>query len=403
MSTDQLLLGLGLTITLAVGSQVLAASLRIPAIIVLLPVGFLAGAATEVVDPNELLGPAFSPLVSLAVAVILYHAGMSLDVRHLEGHTRRVVVRLIALGVPMTWAFAGVTAALLLGLSQDAALMLGAILVVSGPTVVGPLLDFVRPVEAIRRVLAWEGSLIDPVGGILGALVLNAIVARTLGDHPLEQIGQFAVSVLVGLAGGVVGAAVLWLVLVRLRPGEVLEACAQLATVVAVAAVCDALRDDSGLISAVVTGLFLANHRVFDLPDERPFLETLEQLILGLLFVSISATVTPSSLRHLVLPTVGLILVLVLVARPCVAAVATWRTELHPRERVFIGWMAPRGIVAAATASSFSATLVAQGVEGAEKILPVTFLVIVGTVAIYGLSAVPVARRLGVVAVEARS
>ena len=138
------------------------------------------------------------------------------------------------------------------------------------------------------------------------------------------------------------------------------------------------------------------NLRAFDVPAKRPFFETLVQLIIGVLFVSISATVTPASLKHLVLPTVGLVAVLVLVTRPLVAFFATIRTELTRGERAFIGWMAPRGIVAAATASTFGTALAAAHVGGAAKILPVAFLVIVATVALYGLTAVPVARRLGV-------
>jgi hypothetical protein len=167
--------------------------------------------------------------------------------------------------------------------------------------------------------------------------------------------------------------------------------------VVAVAAACDALRDDTGLVAAIGMGLVVANHPQFDVPARRPFLETLVQLILGVLFISISATVTPASLRHLLLPTLALVAVLVLVARPLVALGATVRAGLSRGERGFIGWMAPRGIVAAATASTFSAGLAAQGVAGADEILPVTFLVIVVTVGLYGLTAEPVARRLGVV------
>src|SRR5512139_2664119 len=239
MSADQILVGMGLTIALAVGSQILAGRLHIPPIIVLLPVGFIAGAATEVVDPEKIFGDAFPSLVSLAVAVILYDAGLELDLRRLQGRARRVVLRLIGFGVPITLAIAALTAAWLLGLSTQAALMLVAIVVVSGPTVVGPLLSFVRPQERLHRILAWEGSLIDPVGGILGALVLQAIVSSTTG-HPGEQLLQFLLSLAVGAAGGLVGVALLWLVMVRLRPGEVLDASAQVAAVVAVAAACDA-------------------------------------------------------------------------------------------------------------------------------------------------------------------
>jgi NhaP-type Na+/H+ or K+/H+ antiporter len=151
----------GLILVLATASQVLAVRLRVPALIILLPAGFIAGALTTDVNPQRLLGAAFQPQVSLAVAVILYDAGLALDVGKLRGHTRRVVRRLIAVGVPVTCAFAVVFAALLLDMSAGAALMIGAILVVSGPTVVGPLLRFIRPTERLQHVLAWEGSLID--------------------------------------------------------------------------------------------------------------------------------------------------------------------------------------------------------------------------------------------------
>ena len=395
MTTDQVLLGVGLILVLAVGSQVLAARLRIPALIILLPAGFTAGALTSDVNPERLLGAAFQPLVSLAVAVILYDAGLSLDLRKLRGHTRRVVIRLITWGVPITWAFAAAFAALLLGMSTGAALMTGAILVVSGPTVVAPLLRFVRPTERLQRVLAWEGSLIDPVGGILGAVVYGAVLA---GTHPGlgYQIGQFLITVGIGLAGAAVGIALLRFLLRKLRLGEVLGTSAQLACVIGVAAACDIAREDAGLLAAIVMGLAVANMRGFDVPARRPFFETLVQLTIGVLFVSISATVTPASLSHLGPPTLGLVAVLVLITRPLVAFLATLRTDLTTGEREFTGWMAPRGIVAAATASTFSAQLAAKHVGGASKILPVTFLVIVATVALYGLTAVPVAWRVGV-------
>ena len=395
MTTAQILIGFGLIILLAVGSQVLASRLRIPALIVLLPAGFTAGALTGDVNPQHLLGASFQPLVSLSVAVILYDAGLGLDLRKLKGHTRKVVIRLIVLGVLITWVLAAAVAAPLLGMSRGAAVMLGIILVVSGPTVVGPLLGFVRPTERLQRVLIWEGSLIDPVGGVLGALVFHAVSAST-SKGPGSQLAQFLLSVAVGLAGGVAGAALLWLLLRKLRLGEVLGTNAQLAAVVAVAAGCDALRDDTGLIAAIFMGLALANMRGFDMPARRPFFETLVQLIIGVLFISISATVTPQSLRHLILPTLVLVAVLVIAARPVAAFAATLKTDLPKGERAFIGWMAPRGIVAAATASTFGAGLAAKGIGGAAKILPATFLVIVATVTLYGLTAAPVARRLRV-------
>ncbi|MFG3114984.1 cation:proton antiporter [Streptomyces sp. NPDC048197] len=397
MSRDQILLGVGLTVALAVGCQILAGRLRIPALILLLPAGFAAGALTDTVRPDTLLGPAFSPLVSLSVALILYDAGLGLDLRHLKGATRTVVVRLIVLGVLLTAGSVMALGPALYGVPFAVACMIGVILVVSGPTVVAPLLEHVRPSDKVRRVLLWEGSLVDPVGGILGAVVFHSVISGGFRTGHGFRAADFVAGIALGTAAGVAGAALLWFTLRRLGLGETLGTLAQLATVVAVAAGCDMVYDDTGLIAAVVTGLIVANLPGFDMPARRPFFETLVQLIIGLLFVSISATVTPESLVPVLLPTLALVAVLVLVVRPLVALLSTAGTELTAPERAFTGWMAPRGIVAASTATTFSASLIAAGLPGADKILPVTFLVIVGTVVLYGLTARPVATGLAVV------
>src|SRR5262249_31592510 len=200
MSTDQFRCGVGLILVLAVGSQVLASRLRIPALIILLPAGFIAGALTTDANPERLLGAAFQPLVSLAVAVILYDSGLALDLSKLRGHTRRVVRRLIIAGVPVTWAFGAVCARFLIGMPAGSALMIGAILVVAGPPVVGPPLSFIRPTERLQRVLAWEGSLIDPVGGILGAVVFHSVMAST-NREALHGAAQFLIALGIGVLG----------------------------------------------------------------------------------------------------------------------------------------------------------------------------------------------------------
>ncbi len=394
MNSEQLLIGVSLTLVLAVGSQVLAGRLHLPALIVLLPVGFTAGAVTDLVNARDLLGTLFEPVVSFSVAVILFDACLGLDVRRLRGSLRRVVVTLVAFGVPATWALAGCVVAWLLGMSPQAAVMTGAILVVSGPTVVGPLLAYVQPAERVEKILNWESTLIDPIGGILGAVVFHAIIAAgpdTIGSEAV----QFLASVVVGAGAGILGTVVLWLVL-RLGLPEVLATAVIIASVVAVAAAADVVRDDTGLIAAIVMGLMLGNMPGVDVTVHRQFFETVVHLILGVLFISISATVTPGSVLRVLVPTVALVGVLVLVVRPLVTLVATAGTDLSPGERGFVAWMAPRGIVAAATASAFSPGLVAAGVGGAGDILPVTFLVIVATVTIYGLTAVPAARILRV-------
>ncbi|MFD9502864.1 cation:proton antiporter [Streptomyces sp. NPDC060035] len=398
MTDDEIYLGIALTLILATGSQILASKLRVPALIILLPAGFTAGALTDVIHPDQLMGRNFDVLVSMSVAVILYDAGLGLNLRKLTGRTRWIVGRLLLLGVLVTFLVTSAVAPAMFDMPLKVASMLGVILVVSGPTVVGPILDFVRPTDKVRRILIWEGTLTDPIGGILGALVFHAIATTHRVDIGRGyQLGQFAISMAVGLIGGAVGTGLLSLTLRTLRLGETLGTLAQLATVIAVSAGADIVRDDTGLIAAIVTGLAVTNISGFDMPARRPFFETLAQLIIGLLFVSISSTVTPASLVPVLLPALALIAILVLVVRPLVAYVSTAGSGLSMGERTFVGWMAPRGIVAAATATAFSASLVDKGVDGAARILPVTFLVIVGTVLLYALSAAPVARMLGIV------
>lgn len=393
MSASQIFVGIGLTFALAVGCQIIAARYRIPAIILLLPVGFVAGFLTSTINPNKIFGAAFSPLVSLAVAIILFDGGLDLVIKELESGSRGVVRRLRGLGVPITWAGAGVFAWLLLGLSSQAAIMLGAILIVSGPTVVNPLLQAARPGKKLVSILGFESTTVDPIGAIIAVLVFQALSGDV--NNVLTGALDFVGRVGIGVAGGAAGTAVLWLLLGKLKLSGLLATEAIIATVVTAAALCDALRDDTGLIAAITMGILLANLPGLDVPKDRPFLQTIVQLTIGLLFISISATVTPASLRGVVWPSLGLIACLVLLVRPVVAVVATVRTSLTRNERIFIGSMDPRGIVAASTAASFSAPLVALGIGGANRLLPVTFLVIVGTVTVYGLLAVPLARRLG--------
>jgi NhaP-type Na+/H+ or K+/H+ antiporter len=394
MSSSQIFIGLALTVGLAVACQVVASKLKLPAIILLLPVGFAAGALTVTVDPYKLFGAAFPPLVSLAVAIILFDGGLDLTATKLQGDSRRVVHQLRRLGIPVTWAMAGFFAWLLLGLSWRTALMLGAILIVSGPTVVTPILQSARPGTKVTQILNFEGTTVDPIGAIIAVVVFQALKAdqgHGVLDSVIGLIGRLGI----GVAGGVIGVGVLWLLLKKVGLKGNLATEAIIATVITVAGLCDAIQDDTGLVAAITIGIVIANLKGVIVPDDRPFLKTVVQLTIGVLFISISATVTPASLRGVLWPALGLVACLVLLVRPLVAVVSTVGTDLTRNQRIFVGSMDPRGIVAASTAANFSAPLVALGLVGANKLLPATYLVIVGTVAIYGLSATPLAKALG--------
>jgi NhaP-type Na+/H+ or K+/H+ antiporter len=392
VSTNDLLTGLGLVIVLAVGAQLIAGRLRLPAIVLLLPAGFLAGMATSDVHPDVLLGALFQPFVSVAVGVILFEAGLRLSFRELEASLRGIVLRLVAIGVLVTWGGVAATSALLFdGLGSGVPLMIGAILVVSGPTVVLPLLAFVRPSRTVRSTLAWEGTLVDPVGALLGVLVFHAVQAGSV-DHA----GSLLLSVAVGVVVGGAGALALRLLLPAVQRGAPRQAAPATLMVVVSALVCaDLLREDAGFVATTLMGMSLANQRRIDVSQTLEFQGTLVQLLIGALFILIAASVSPSDLSGVLAPTLGLVAVMVFVLRPLAVALASWRSALTLRERAFVAWMAPRGIVAGATASAFGLELAQSGVEGADRILPITFLVIFATVCLYGLSAEPVARALG--------
>jgi NhaP-type Na+/H+ or K+/H+ antiporter len=397
MSQDDVLLGLGLVVVLAVGGQLLASRVRTPAIVVLLPLGFLAGIATDDVHPDALLGGLYQPFVSIAVGVILFEAGLRLSFAAVAPDVRRLVARLVGIGALVTWAgVAAVTALLFDGLGDLVPLLIGAVLVVSGPTVVLPLLAFVRPAHEIRSLLLWEGVLIDPVGAILGVLVFQAVKATHDGGdvwRPGEMLGSIAV----GLAVGAVAAAILWRLLgeiQRTAPRQAVPAVFMMVVAALVGA--DLIRDDTGFVATTLMGAVLANQRRIDIAPLMEFHATLVQLLVGTLFILIAASVTPAEVEAVLPEALLLVAAMVLVIRPLVTVLATWGSGLTSRERAFVAWMAPRGIVAGATASAFALGLAQADVPGAAEILPIAFVVIFATVVLYGLTAAPAARLLGV-------
>jgi NhaP-type Na+/H+ or K+/H+ antiporter len=394
LSTDELLAGIGLVLVLAVGSQLLARVVRLPAIVVLLPVGFVAGILTDDVQPGPLLGGLYQPFVSVAVGVILFEAGLRLSLRDITPRVRQVVGRVVIVGSVLTWlSVTGVVALLFGGLATDVPLLIGAILVVSGPTVVLPLLSFIRPTRDVRALLKWEGVLIDPLGALLGVVVFEIAQTGGGGWHP----GELLAHVGVGIGVGAIATALLaWLVrrLQERAPRQVVAVT--LAMVVGALVASDLIRDDSGFVATLVMGMFLSNQRSIEVAPTAEFHETLVQLLIGVLFVMIAASVSPSEIKAILPGALVLTAVMVLVIRPAMVALVTLRSKLSVQERAFVGWMAPRGIVAGSTASAFGLQLTALHIEGAAKILPIVFVVIFATVVVYGLSGAPIARRLGV-------
>ena len=392
---------------LAAAAPLLAQVLRLPSILMLLALGFGAG-VIDALDPNALLGETLiSTIVSIAVGIILFDAGLGLNFSRLSGSVARVYRRLVTLGILVTWAVGTVAAYLLFDLSWEVSLVLGAVLVVSGPTVVGPLLDFIRPSKEVNSVLKWEGTFADPIGATLGVVVFNAVIAgqATAG----KEIFEFLLAVVIGVGFGALGGALVLAWVRWFKPSQSQAVTGTLMFVVAMVVCADLLRDDTGLITGLVMGAILVNRPPSGVEPAglkiqmakvtrawRERIATLSTFLIGVLFIILSARVSPHQIGEIGWVSLAFIAVLVLVARPLAVGLSTLGSSLPMREREFIAWMAPRGIVAAATSSTFALGLSQAGVAGAQDLIPITFIVIVATGLLYGLSGGPVARALGV-------
>jgi len=373
--------------------------LRLPAILLLLLVGILAGPVLGVLDPDELFGDMLFPFVSLSVAVILFEGSLTLRWKRLRG-LGGVVRRMVGIGLLITWAIGAWAAHEFTGLSWELAILFGSLVVVTGPTVIAPMLRVVRPTHAVSEVLRWEGIVIDPIGALLAVLTFEFLLARGAGDaigHTLQIFGLvLAIGILTGLAGGGMLAVALrrrWL------PDYLLE-IGVLGMVLATFAVSDALEPESGLLAVTVMGILLANLRGIPIEEILDFKESLSVLLISGLFLILAARIDLGDLKLLGVGAVLVVACLQFVARPLKILFATAGSTITWRERALLAWIAPRGIVAAAISAVFAERMVAEGHEQARLIVPLVFAVIVGTVLLQSLTARPLALLLKVAAPE---
>jgi NhaP-type Na+/H+ or K+/H+ antiporter len=391
MSAESLLLRLAAVAVLGVAAQWVAWRLRLPSILLLLLVGLAAGPGFEVLPVDLMLGELLAPLVSLGVAVILFEGGLSLDLRELR-QIGRTLGQLILVGVLVTWALATTAAHYAAGLGWEVSLLLGAILTVTGPTVVGPLLRHVRPSGQVGPIANWEGIVADVIGATLAVLVFHALTEGGLGR---ATVGHTAFGLLTTLGAGALagsaGAFLLYQVLRRHMIPDALQAPLVLAVVLGVYAVSDRWQHESGLLAVTLIGLALRNQHRVPVGHIVAFKENLRTLLLSSLFIILAARVDLADMRAVGIGEVVFVLLLVLVVRPIAVAAGTMGTGLPRRERIFLACLAPRGVVAAAVSALFGSQL---DVPGAERLAPLTFLVIIVTVSVYGLASAPLARRL---------
>lgn len=375
--------------------QWLAWRVRLPAILFLLVSGFLLGPIFEIVNPDQLFGDLLFPLVSLAVAIVLFEGSLTLKLSELPGlsHT---ITRLITLGALVTWLIIATSGYYLFGFSWQLAVLFGALCVVTGPTVIMPMLRTVRPNANISNILRWEGILIDPVGALLVVVTFEFIILQSQGNAIGHTLFLFGKILLVGSLFGIAAGYSLGIILRRHLLPEYLHNLVTLTLLFASFTISNHFAEESGLLAVTLMGIWLANMRDVDITGILDFKENLTVLFISGLFIILAARLDLSQLKNLNLTMLLLFAIIQFIARPVSVFLCSLGSSLNWREKVLLSWMAPRGIVAAAVSALFALRLEQTSVSDAYLLVPLIFMVIVGTVLLQSATAGPLARWLNV-------
>lgn len=396
---------------LGIFAQWLAWRLKVPAILPLIITGMLIGPVYEYYTGHRLLNPRFDPetgdglfpgnllysFVSLAIGLILFEGGLTLRLREIKGLAGSII-RLTTLGSLTTTVVAGLAAHYVVGLSWQISFLFSTLIVVTGPTVIAPIMRQINVKRQISTVLKWESIVIDPVGAFLAVLMYNFIVATyEPGKTISEAVLEFIRSGLVGIGLGFLLGMALYFIIKRLYVPRYLLNVFTLASVIGAFVLSDLIAHESGLLTAVMMGATLANRDVPFLHEILDFKESLTLLLISMLFILLSANMSVYQIEQVIRPdSLLLFAIVVFVARPLGVFWSLSKSELEWRDKAFISWVGPRGIVAAGVASLFGIRLEEQGVPGAEYITPLVFLVVLGTVLLNATLAGFMARRLRV-------
>ena len=413
-------------IVLGILAQWIAWRLRVPAILPLIIIGLLAGAGWQYMYGFKLIDPIFhevpdpeSPeysffgtnerglfggqslfyFVSLAIGIILFEGGLTLKRAEIKD-VGPAIVKLILIGSAITFVGAGVAAHYIMGMGWAIAFLFAGLIIVTGPTVIAPILRNIPLNPNVATVLKWEGILIDPLGALVAVLVFDFIIAgESLGAFTVQALIEFLKIVVVGLAVGFAAAIGLYQLIKKEMVPHYLLNVFTLALVLLIFAGSDYLAHESGLLSVVVMGMVLGNLEVPYLKDILDFKESLSVLLISVLFILLSANIDIDDLRLLSTNAVWLFLAVVFLLRPLGVFLSTVGSSLNVREKLFISWVGPRGIVAAGIASLFGLKLTSLDtpVEGAQYITPLVFMIVLGTVLLNATTARVLAKLLRIV------
>ncbi len=392
--TEKFIIGLSAIVVSGVLAQWLAWKFRFPSILLLLIFGFIAGPVTGFIHPDSFFGDLLFPFVSISVAIILFEGGLNLKFSELKV-VGSLIRNLITIGILVTWVLTILGAYYILHFSLLLSFLYGAILVVTGPTVILPILRHVRPKGQINSVLKWEGIINDPIGALMAILVFEAVFASGVQEATLQVGFALLKSIVISSSIGLLGGFMIAFLIKRDLIPDFLQNPASLTTVVLIFTISNLVQEESGLFAVTIMGIYLANQRKINVKHIIEFKENLRTLLISVLFIVLAARLRLDELAGLDTGSFIFVAVLILVIRPAAVFISSIGKKFSWKEKLFLSMMAPRGIVAAAVASVFSIELINLGFNEGSRLVPEMFLVIVATITVYGLSAVPLAKWLG--------
>jgi NhaP-type Na+/H+ or K+/H+ antiporter len=391
---QETIIGISLIGVVAFICQWFAWWIKLPAILFLLLAGLVLGPLLGLLNPDSLFGELLSPFVSLSVAVILFEGSLTLKLIEIT-ELQKVVRNMLTLGVVITWAITSAATWFFLDFDWKLALLFGAIMVVTGPTVIVPMLRTVRPNVRIANILRWEGIVIDPLGAILAVIVFELLMSghsQNIG-HTLLVFGK---TLLVGTAFGAFGGYIFGLLLRNHLIPEYLHNVAALALLFALFGAAEEISHESGLLTVTIMGIWLTNMKGVTVDGILDFKESLSVLLISGLFIILAARLDFNQFKQLGMGAVMVFLVMQFIARPAKVFISAWGTQLTWQEKVVIGWIGPRGIVAAAVSALFAIRLEQRGIQQATLLVPLAFTIIIGTVVLQSATAKFIANKLGV-------
>lgn len=387
-------MGFALVGALGVGAQWLAWRLRMPAIVLMLLAGLAVGPVLGIFDPERDIGPLMQPMIAIAVAIILFEGGLTLNLESLRGAAVGVR-RLVFVGAPVGWLGSTLALHYVAGLGWPSSAVFGGIMIVTGPTVIAPLLRQARLRKRPAQLLQWEAIVNDPIGALAAVLAFELVLvmqaAETFGDAAFDMASGIIVATALGVAAG-------WGLSEAFRRAyvpEYMKVPVLFAVLLGVFALSDHVLHESGLLAVTVMGIWMANAHLPSYTELRRFKEHATVLLVSGVFILLAASMDLEVLSRLSWPALLFVLSIILVVRPVTVMISLAFSNIPMRERLLVAFTGPRGVVLVAVAGLFGERLVAAGIEDAALLGPLAFALVAATVVLHGFSLRPMARLMG--------